>query len=479
MPAKSAYVELEQNMEDNKLSPIHILIVDDDKSFGQMLENVITKFAGFDCSFAESASEALKILEKRAVDVVITDIKMPDINGLELAKIIKEKYESDIIVITGYYEDFTYEEAIENGANDFLEKPVKPTELILRLRRVLRERAVLSKRKQAEEALKKSEKQYRDIFDRAMEGIFQFTPEGEFITANKALSSMLGYESPGELVTTVAHIPTQLYARKEDYSALLKILGESGSVNRCEVQFRRKGGGDIWVSANIISVKNNDGQILYYEGNVEDISTRKRAEEEREATFERLRKALGATIQALAVTAENRDPYTAGHQRRVADLARTIATEMNLEADRIDGLRMASTIHDIGKISVPAEILSTPRKLTDIEFKLIKTHSQSGCDILKGIDFPWPVARMVLEHHERMDGSGYPQGVSGDNLLIESRIMAVADVVEAMASHRPYRPGLGIHKALDEIARNRGILYDLEVVDACLKLFREERYKLA
>jgi PAS domain S-box-containing protein len=195
-------------------------------------------------------------------------------------------------------------------------------------------------------------------------------------------------------------------------------------------------------------------------------------------SVERIRKALGATVQAIAVIVEARDPYTAGHQRRVADLARSIATEMNLPDDQIDGIRVAATIHDLGKISIPAEILSKPTKLKKTEFDLIKEHSQSGYDILKDNDFPWPIARMVLEHHERMNGSGYPNGLTGDNILLESRIIAAADVVEAMASHRPYRPGLGIDAALAEIEKNKGTHYDKTVADACLRLFREKGYQL-
>jgi len=191
-----------------------------------------------------------------------------------------------------------------------------------------------------------------------------------------------------------------------------------------------------------------------------------------------LRKALGGTVHAIASIVEKRDPYTAGHQRRVSDFARAIATEMGLSNDRIEGLRVAAIIHDIGKLSVPAEILSKPTKLTRIEFSLIKTHSQSGYDIIKDIDFPWPIARMVIEHHERINGSGYPNGLTGDNLLLESRILAVADVVEAMASHRPYRAALGIEPALEEIEKNKGIFYDAAVADACLRLFRHKGYKL-
>jgi putative two-component system response regulator len=195
-------------------------------------------------------------------------------------------------------------------------------------------------------------------------------------------------------------------------------------------------------------------------------------------TTEKLRKALDGTVHALALTVEMRDPYTAGHQKRVADLASAMARRIGLSRDRIEGIRMAGIVHDLGKISVPAAILNKPGRLTQNEFNLIKDHSQVGYDILKDIEFPWPIAQMVLQHHERMDGSGYPQGLSGEDILLEARMLAVADVVEAMASHRPYRPALGIDKALEEISRNRGVFYDPEVVDTCLALFTEEGFKL-
>jgi HD-GYP domain-containing protein (c-di-GMP phosphodiesterase class II) len=189
-----------------------------------------------------------------------------------------------------------------------------------------------------------------------------------------------------------------------------------------------------------------------------------------------LRKSLEESIQAIADTVEMRDPYTAGHQRRVAKLAVAIANDLGLPKDEIHGIQLAAGIHDLGKIRVPAELLTRPGKLTDIEFALIKTHAQAGYDILKGIEFPWPIANMVLQHHERLDGSGYPQGLKGDQILAGSRILAVADVLETMASHRPYRPALGIDLALKEVERGRGTVYDPAVVDACLKLFRQERF---
>jgi PAS domain S-box-containing protein/putative nucleotidyltransferase with HDIG domain len=192
----------------------------------------------------------------------------------------------------------------------------------------------------------------------------------------------------------------------------------------------------------------------------------------------KMRSGLEATIQAIAAALESRDPYTAGHQRRVADLAAAIAREMGLPEDKVEGIHFGALIHDLGKIQIPAELLAKPVKLTKLEFELIKTHPQAGYDIVKGIEFPWPVAEMVHQHHERLDGTGYPQGLKGEAIALEARILAVADVVEAMASHRPYRPGLGVEVALKEIQDKRGKWFSPDAVDACLRLFREKAYVL-
>jgi PAS domain S-box-containing protein len=328
----------------------------------------------------------------------------------------------------------------------------------------------ITERREAEEELKQSEERYRSVFENAQEGIFRTTPDGRIIMSNQALSKMFGYESPEEFMADITDVARQLYVNPEERRILKEMIEEHGFVNGYETQNYKKDGGIIWISLNMYAVRDKKGQIMHYEGMNEEITDRKQ-------TVERMRKALGATVHAIAVTVETRDPYTAGHQRRVSDLARAIATEMNLPIDQIDGIRMAAAIHDLGKISVPTEILSRPTKLTNIEFSLIKTHSQSGYDILKDIDFPWPVARTVLEHHERMDGSGYPHGLKGDNILLESKILAVADVMESMASHRPYRPALGIEAALEEIEKNRGTLYDNAVADTCLRLFREKEFQ--
>jgi PAS domain S-box-containing protein len=336
----------------------------------------------------------------------------------------------------------------------------------------------ITEQKLAEEALKKSETKYRNIFENAMEGIYQVTPEGKFITANATFARMAGYDSPEDFMESIHDIKSQLYVHAEDRDKFLEIMQGKNIVEDFEVEFYRKDRSTFWVVLNARMVKDEHGNFLYNEGLVEDITLRKQAEERLKQSLERLRKAVNTTIHVLVAALEIRDPYTAGHQARCADLACAIATEMGLTQEQIDGIRMAGIIHDIGKMSIPVEILSKPTRLTNLEFSLIKEHSRSGFEMLKDVEPSWPLAEIVHQHHERINGTGYPRNLRGNQILIEARILAVADVVEAMASHRPYRASLGIDAALEEVEKNRGILYDDEVAAACLKLFREKGYKL-
>jgi PAS domain S-box-containing protein len=239
---------------------------------------------------------------------------------------------------------------------------------------------------------RKAEKDYQSIFENVQEGIFRSTPEGKIILANEAMAKMFGYDSPAEIMADITDAALQLYAYPEDRAKMKAIMEEQNVVRNYEIQFHRKDGVAFWASATMKAIRNGKDRILYFEGILEDITERKQ-------NIARLRKTLGGAVQAIASLVETRDPYTAGHQRRVADLARAIATEMGLSGDQIDGIRIAGTIHDLGKISVPSEILTIPRKLTALEFSLIKNHPQSGYDILKDIEFPWPIARMIVEHH--------------------------------------------------------------------------------
>ncbi len=213
------------------------------------------------------------------------------------------------------------------------------------------------------------------------------------------------------------------------------------------------------------------------QGLIKEIKVREEVENELLTANVKLNKLLNDTVGGLVSAIELRDPYTAGHQRRVTQLAMAIAQKMNLSKDELDCIRIAAMIHDIGKINVPAEILSKPGTINQFEMELLHSHPQAGYDILKEIEFPWPIAETVLQHHERLDGSGYPNGLKDDKILIQAKVIQVADVVEAMSSDRPYRPALGTEKALNELNENRGTLYDDEIVDSCLKLFIEDNFK--
>jgi PAS domain S-box-containing protein/putative nucleotidyltransferase with HDIG domain len=249
------------------------------------------------------------------------------------------------------------------------------------------------------------------------------------------------------------------------------------------------------VKRRSLEIKSKEGKMMYFEGTAKvvsrdnegrpslvvkvykDITERKLAEEVLHENIKQMRRNLDCTIRAISRTVEMRDAYTAGHQKRTTEIASAIAFEMGLSKQVIDAIRMAGVIHDLGKISVPAEILSKPGTLNDSEVSLIKQHPQTSYEILEGIDFKWSVADIVLQHHERLNGSGYPYNLQGDQILLEARILGVADVIDAMASHRPYRPALGIDEAFEEITTNRGILYDADVVDAAIELFTVRGYQ--
>ncbi len=324
----------------------HILVVDDEDLIRDILREGLEQ-AGYDCRTAADGLEALEILEHEPVDVVITDISMPRLDGMQLADRIHRSHSADVIVMTGFAENLSYEDIIARGASDFIQKPVGVREIILRLERVIRERTISSEQRRTEEELRSS--------------------------------------------------------------------------------------------------------------------------------LQKLRRVLSQTVNALASSLEKRDPYTAGHQQRVARLAHAVALQMGLPEEQAEGIRIAGILHDIGKISVPTDILTKPGRLSANEFNLIKEHPQVGYDILKDIEFDPPVATCIIQHHERLNGSGYPQGMAAGDIIIEARILAVTDVVEAMASHRPYRPSLGVDRALAEIAAHSGTLYDPDVVKACLTLFEHQR----
>jgi PAS domain S-box-containing protein len=334
----------------------------------------------------------------------------------------------------------------------------------------------ITDRKRMEEELRESEELFRSYLENAPDGTYMNDLEGNFLYGNRKCEEIIGYRREELIGKNFLELNLLSENSLNKAVRLLQANMEGKSTGPDEIELISKGGLIIPVEINTNVVQRMGQRIIL--STVRDITERKKAEESLKETLESLRKAFGVTIQVLVSAVETRDPYTAGHQIRSADLARTIATEMGLSLEKIEGIRIAGTIHDIGKLSIPAEILSKPTKLSDIEFSLIKEHARQGYEILKNVESPWPLAEIVYQHHERMDGSGYPRNLKGEEILIEARILTVADVVEAMASHRPYRPGLGLDAALEKIEKNRGTLYDEAVVDTCLRLFREKGFQL-
>jgi len=306
------------------------------------------------------------------------------------------------------------------------------------------------------------------------EGVIMVNGDSRVVVVNPAAKELLGLkdEDHPEINNLTELLKGSDLAELSEGGLL-----ESGS-GRTPRQIRITNPREAVLDTTISAIKDAQGTVIGKTIVLHDITKLRWAKERLQQSFEKLQKILRGTVNALTLTVETRDPYTAGHQERVTRLACAIAREMGLPEEQIEGIYVAGTLHDIGKIYVPAEILTKLGPITESEFSIIKTHPKVGYDILKRIEFPWPIAQIVLQHHERMDGSGYPQGLSGQDILLEARILGVADVIEAMSSHRPYREALGIDKALGEISEKKGTFYDPRVVDACVNLFTERRFQL-
>ena len=320
-------------------------------------------------------------------------------------------------------------------------------------------------------ALSEAEEKYRAIFEHAVEGLFQMTPAGRFVTVNDALRRMLAFPS-AEAMTGDGEAASHLFCIPGDHDALRRALESDDTVRNLEAQLRCADGSRIWVSIQARAVRDAHGQVVLHEGSMVDVSERRQSQEQLRRSLSRTRRLFHQTVTALSKTVRYRDPYTAGHQDNVARLAGGMARAMGLSDDAVACIRVAGQLHDIGKIVVPVRYLCKPGRLTGLEWEFMQQHAQAGYEILKEIDFPWPVAEIVLCHHERLDGTGYPRGLGGADLGIEARILSVADVLDAMASNRPYRPALGVEAAFDVFAR-QDAAFDAAVVDAARTVLRD------
>ena len=333
----------------------------------------------------------------------------------------------------------------------------------------------ITARNRAVQALAESEQQFRSMVEQSIAAMF-IVQDGRIAYVNPRCAEILGYDAPDDLI---GRDPLSLVPetdRERLATLYTQALAGVAPSKYYTTPVLKKDGSTIAIGAH--------GTAATYRGRpaiinlAQDISEKKRADEQIERFNVQLQSAFMRSVEIAMNLSEMRDPYTAGHERRVAEIAVAIGAELGLDPYRLEGLRVAGYLHDVGKISIPSELLSKPTRLTAVEFALVKGHAEAGYGVLRNVEFPWPVAQVALQHHERIDGSRYPQGLRGDAILFEARIMAVADVIEAMSSHRPYRAGLGIEKALAEIERGRGTAYDAEVANACLTLFRERNFSI-
>jgi PAS domain S-box-containing protein/putative nucleotidyltransferase with HDIG domain len=333
--------------------------------------------------------------------------------------------------------------------------------------------ALEARRRAAEGLLIESEERYRQLFDNSQDGILLTDPKGRVLAANGAACRI--FRRTREDLFNAAR--PELADMSDPRVAAAVAARDLKGYFMGELNLRR-GNGEVFPAEISSTVFREPGGEARTTMIVRDLTEKIRTEKTAQRYLMQLQSALMHTVEVATTLSEMRDPYTAGHEKRVAMIAVAIGAELGFDPQRLEGLQIAGYLHDIGKITIPSEILSKPGKLTAAEYELIKGHAQASYEVLKNVDFPWPIADMVRQHHERIDGSGYPQGLKGDAILLEARVLGVADVIEAMASHRPYRPGLGIDKALAEIERGRGSAYDTLVADTCLKLFREKGFSL-
>ncbi|MBI5532268.1 MAG: HD domain-containing protein [Deltaproteobacteria bacterium] len=401
-------------------------------------------------------------LEQGDFDLVVTGQKLDWIEGASVARKVRSRWPDRLVVM--YTANNGTTAAIDVPSGEFSEHEVEDSS-VRKLTSAVRDAL---EQANGRRAVFEAETRFQGLYDSVPVGLYRTTIDGQIIDVNAAMVQLLNYPDRESLLRANA---AAMYVNPLDRERGVSMTRRDGLLQDFEVQLRRYDGSPIWVLDNVRAVRGPGGRVEFFLGSLQDISHRKKTDEVLERSLESLNRAMKGTIEAMAVISEMRDPYTAGHQKRVAKLASAIAVALGLPADRVEGVRLAGLIHDIGKISVPHEILSKPGRLTTIEFNLIRVHPEVGYEVLKRVDFPWPLAKIVLQHHEVLDGSGYPYGVKAEEILLEARIIGVADVVEAMASHRPYRPSLGIERALEQVEEFRGRLYDSKVVGACLELF--------
>ncbi|MDD3268460.1 MAG: response regulator [Syntrophomonadaceae bacterium] len=474
-----------------------ILIVDDSGVVRAMLRSTLEK-EGYRVLEASNGQKATEICQKVQPDMVLLDILMPVMDGLTTCRHLRRMpggLHLPILMVTGLTDDEAIGQVFEAGATDIILKPVNMVALRYRVQRLLKARL-------AAKALRESELKHRLLLASIRTPILALDRDLAILYCNEAYAVLMGKSGKNLEGDKLAELFPGI-AQTASYAAYLQVM-EQGGIQFVQNKLNNRNlhervyptpWGILSITEDITErmraetishqlhqrlqkrVEQRTTELV--EANVFlecEIAERKEIEKKLRCSYYQLHKTLLGTVDALAITSEKRDSYTAGHQRRVAQLACAIAQEMGLGEQQLEGIRVAASLHDIGKIYVPMDILSKSTRLSDLEMNLIKTHPQIGYEIVKPIPFKSPVAETVLQHHERLDGSGYPNGLRGSEILLEAKIIAVADVVEAITSHRPYRSALGLEVALQEIETHRGNLYEADIVDACCQVFKSSKF---
>ncbi len=442
-----------------------VLIVEDELIIAESIKRSLEQMGYKVVAIETSGIKAIEACKNLNPDIAVMDIKLEgEMNGIEAAEVIYSQHNIPTIYLTSYGDQETISEAVRSQTFGYILKPFEDKELHAAIEMALY-------KFQMEDKLRKNQKFLKQIIDTSPNLMYVYDKDKKYLLANEALGKFLHVDHNSMIGKNL----NQIFTGEKSVDEYIRVLHDQfNGLNEYEITTCN--GSRKSFKMNKIDIMSPDNKPCSLSVAM-DITKLKNAENELKISYRKLEKMFRDTVKALASAAEIRDPYTAGHQRRVADLAVKIAEQMSLDQNMINGIYLTALIHDIGKILIPVEILNKPGKLSDPELEYIKQHSQEGYNNLKGIEFPWPVAEIILQHHEKIDGSGYPNNLKDDEIVIEAKIICVADVIEAMASHRPYRPSQGIESALKEIEINRGILYDKRVVDICLQLFKELDYK--
>ena len=469
-----------------------IMVVEDEAVISMEIQDRLARMGHSVCGTAASGDEAVSVATANHPDLILMDVQLRgDVDGVETARKIRSRIEVPVIYLTAFADDRTVERARETEPYGYLIKPFSEKELFAAIEMALYKHSM-------EARLRESQRQFATTVRCIADCVIVTDTDMKITLMNPSAQSVTGWkedEALGKRLDEVLKIVDEKSLAPFE-TPVADVLEKRVAMNLiAPVLLIRRNGDKVPVEDSAAPMIDDAGRLTGAVMVFRDITERKRAEaaiktafdtlEERvreqtaelRTSLDKLGRAVEGTIQALATMVEARDRYTAGHQVRVADLACEIANQMGVMESRFTVIRIAGLIHDVGKVCVPTEILNKPAPLSPIEFEIVKQHPKAAYDVLGKIEFPWPIADIVLQHHERMDGSGYPSGLRGEQIFPEARILGVADVVEAISSHRPYRAALGTEKGLEEIKRGSGTLYDPQVVDACLRAFNQGGFR--